>query len=218
MAIHAVVLFALGYFPGGRERRRAVEMFSVTLTELPGPMGGGGESREVVKPPEKQEKKPPPEKETVKVAKKPEEKKPVPEAKKKPEEPLPAKVPEMSKGPGQGPVGGGGKKGMTRGPITLEGGVEFPFGFYLDALQKKVERNWDPPNIRTKDAPKVVVFFLVDRSGNISGVNVETSSGMDLFDQKAVVAVKRSMPLPPLPAGFKGDSLGVHYIFIPEAG
>jgi len=214
LIIHAAVLSFLVYFPGADGKHRDIKVFSVELTGLPGPMGGGGESPEVVKPPKEPVKTPPPEKEPVKVASKQVEKNNA--EPRKPEEPVAEKVPEAPKGPGQGPVGGGGKKGTTRGPITLEGGVEFPFGFYLDALQQKVERNWDPPKLWMKNLPKVVIFFKVDRSGSVSDVNVETGSGIDLFDQKAVLAVKRSAPFPPLPGGFKGDRLGVHYIFIPE--
>ena len=211
LLIHASVLGLLIYLPGGAARKN-VTMYSVELVPLPGPKGGGGESARALKPPMKPARKPPQEKKPVTVV----EKKTAPETKKRPREQPLAKVPEAPKGPGQGPVGGGGKKGMTRGPITLEGGVAFPFGYYLDAIQRKVEGNWEPPNLwNMKTMPTVTVFFNIDRRGGVSGVDVEKSSGIDLFDQKAVVAVKRSAPFPPLPDDFKGDRLGVHYLFIP---
>jgi len=57
------------------------------------------------------------------------------------------------------------------------------------------------------------VYFRITRSGGIDAPAVETSSGNFLFDQAALRAVVQANPLPPLPAGFVDQYLGVHFSF-----
>jgi TonB family protein len=60
------------------------------------------------------------------------------------------------------------------------------------------------------------VYFKIDRSGQISAVQLENGSGVDFFDRTAVRAVVLSDPLPPLPLAYAAGDLGVHFGF--EAG
>ena len=55
-------------------------------------------------------------------------------------------------------------------------------------------------------------------AARLSGVKVEEESSYDLFDRSAVRAVNVSSPLPPLPAGFSGRWLGVHFEFEQTSG
>ena len=48
-------------------------------------------------------------------------------------------------------------------------------------------------------------------------VAAETMSGAEFFDRSAVRAIQLSDPMPPLPVGFSGDVLGVHFGFDYEA-
>jgi TonB family protein len=227
LAIHiTAVLFALYVPESYKKPQKTIEIFNVTVTTLPGPAGGGGKSEEAVKAPLVIKKAVPKEKEKVVIAKKFVEKKQPAKLKKEPER-LEAKkfIPEAPKGPGQGPAGGGGKPGKVVGPIAVEGGVDFPYQWYLDALQRKIGDRWRPPSRVYRNNPKVVIRFLIDRMGRIKDVKVDDkggssgrdgSSGMWDLDQSAKRAVTEASPVPPLPAGFPGDSLGVHYTFSPE--
>ena len=58
-----------------------------------------------------------------------------------------------------------------------------------------------------------MVYFRIARGGEVSGVRLEGASGMEFFDRSAVRAVMISDPLPPLPLGFTGGDLGVHFGF-----
>ncbi|MGA2192893.1 MAG: energy transducer TonB [Nitrospirota bacterium] len=212
--IHALVIGMILYIPAARRRPSTAEIFNVTLAPMPGPQGGGGKSEEVKKV-EKAAKKEA-EKEQVKLASKPVEKKP--EVKKEPEKPEVAKLPPpLPPGPGQGPSGSGSTaKGTVSGPITVEGGIAFPYPQYLAAIQQKVERNWSPPVMGKSALPKAVIYFVIGRDGRITDVKIETTSNIVLYDQKALLAVRKAGPFPSLPPGFPGDSLGVHYSFMLE--
>ena len=213
--VHALAITAVFLVKGKPERPRVVEIYNVTVAELPGPKGGGGTSPEAVKPEMRKEK---PLEEKVRVEKKQVEKKAPAAKKKEPETPEVKKEPPKAPvGPGQGPVGGGGSK---QGPLmagpSVAGGVEFPYGWYLTAIQKKVENNWQPPAAWGGQKPIATIMFYIDRQGRVKDAKIEKGSGVELYDQKALIAVKSAAPLPPLPAGFRGDMLGVHYTFFAE--
>jgi len=53
-----------------------------------------------------------------------------------------------------------------------------------------------PPNANRL---KVVIRLPVERSGRVSDVRVEKSSGDKQFDASAVQAVRRASPFPPVP-------------------
>lgn len=228
LIIHVLVLLAADIYPRlFPPQKKEYKVYTITMADLPkGPAGGGGESQDVTEPPKKPEKAPPePDKEAVKVADKTKQKpEPAPVKKKdKPAKPdadktaPTAKTPTVSQdapiGPGQGPVGGGTKEGNL-GPVTLEDGIPFPFPYYIEAIEKKIRRNWKPPEMGGRRKPKVVVFFRIDRSGRITEFDVMESSGVGLVDRSAVGAVKDSSPLDRLPDKFEGKTLAVRYTFI----
>lgn len=145
--------------------------------------------------PEPDVEAPPPEPEAVEKVPDPESPRPEPEP--EPEPPEPAR---------EGP------ERETRAgpelPVTLEG-RPFQFPWYLEALVRKVQRNWRPG----ATALRTTVYFRIERSGRIADVDVAESSGSFLFDQAAERAVRASDPLPPLPGEYSGDYLGVYFDF-----
>ncbi|MCB1151196.1 energy transducer TonB, partial [bacterium] len=62
------------------------------------------------------------------------------------------------------------------------------------------------------------IHFTVERDGRVTRETVERSSGVSLFDQEALNAVRRVGRMPPLPAGITGQNLGVHFTFTLETG
>jgi TonB family protein len=96
---------------------------------------------------------------------------------------------------------------------------DFRFGYYLEIVKERVSSNWSPPPV-TGPTEGVIstVYFKIQRDGRVSDVKVEKASDFDLFDRSAMRAVDLSSPLPPLPAGFKGKWLGVHFEFEHRSG
>ena len=106
------------------------------------------------------------------------------------------------------------------GPAGLKGDVgvdasDFEFTYYLVLVRNKIAGNWVPPaGLATGGNPvRSVVYFRVGRGGEISGLRIETPSGQGLFDDSGMRAVTLSDPLPPLPLGFPGGDLGIHFGF-----
>ena len=91
---------------------------------------------------------------------------------------------------------------------------DFEFSYYLQAVRRVVGDNWSPPNGLAPGGPaaRSVVYFKIGRDGSVTGIQLERSSGFDFYDLTAVRAVTISQ-LPPLPLGYVGESLGVHFGF-----
>ena len=88
----------------------------------------------------------------------------------------------------------------------------FEFAYYLQQVRISIARNWSP----TAGVPagtRVDIYFHVTRDGSLTSPRVETSSGNAYFDQSAVRAVIVTGHLPPLPLGYNGSDLGIHFGF-----
>ncbi len=136
---------------------------------------------------------------------------PDPPRKKKPvkppeEQPPPQEMPML-------PSASVGSAGL-RGDVGLDV-RDFAFTYYLVLVRNKIAANWTPPaGLATGGRLiRTVVYFRIARGGEVSGVRLEGASGMEFFDRSAVRAVMISDPLPPLPLGFTGGDLGVHFGF-----
>jgi protein TonB len=93
--------------------------------------------------------------------------------------------------------------------------ANFEFTYYLLVIRNRIAAVWAPPAGLTPGGQQVraVVFFRINRSGELSEVRLERSSGIAFFDQSALRAVTLSGPMPPLPLGFSAPDLGVHFGF-----
>jgi len=90
--------------------------------------------------------------------------------------------------------------------------ADFKFAYYLEIIKERISDNWTPPPVGM-GTTLTTIYFKIDRSGSISDIKIEKSSGSDIFDKSALRAVSEATPLPPLPAGFRGKWLGVHFEF-----
>jgi len=108
------------------------------------------------------------------------------------------------------PMGASGLKGDA----TIDAS-NFEFSYYLLLIRNRIATNWSPPaGLVSSGAPvRAVVYFRIERDGSLSGVRLESTSSAEFFDRSSVRAVTLSNPMPPLPAGFSGGSLGVHFGF-----
>src|SRR6267142_89806 len=96
--------------------------------------------------------------------------------------------------------------------VRTEG--DFRFAYYLAALRNKIGSRWVPPQGLDSGRPvRAVVYFRIGRDGQVSQTSIESSSGYAFFDQTALRALLSATPLPPLPAGYTDQYLGVHFGF-----
>jgi TonB family protein len=154
---------------------------------------------------------PPLEEKGIRIEKKPKPK-PRPEAEPEPERPAPkATRPAEPTAPPQvvlpyAEVGGG-----MRGQVAVDA-KNFEFAYYLQQVRVLIARNWTPqPGLPT--GTRVEVYFRVARDGSITSPLVERTSGNEFFDQAAQRAVLVTGHLPPLPLGWSGSDLGIHFGF-----
>lgn len=171
--------------------------------------------------PREEPKKPEPQKPETK---KPEPKKPEPRstAPKTGEETRPPqRTPPTDAPPGVAPGESGDQLGRRGGATGSPLGTtafgsrigvdnpEFTYGYYLDRLLSLIDAQWQRPNMGEVQA---VIHFTIERDGSISDLRVAESSGYNSFDYAALRAVQNAAPFPPLPRGYRGDSLGVNLI------
>jgi TonB family protein len=72
---------------------------------------------------------------------------------------------------------------------------------YLDDLQRRVSRDWQPP--KNKETLHVTVEFNIDADGEMHHLKVTKSSGDPAVDQSGLAACNNAAPFCPLPAGAK---------------
>jgi len=127
------------------------------------------------------------------------------------------KIPFGEGGPVSGPYGsfsaGGAKGGLSFSGGTGDFGSRF--GWYVDAVRRKVSENWlkyeiDP---RVDTARRVYITFDISRSGAPQNVQVEQSSGVPSLDQSAVRALQRIDTFGPLPPEYAGRYVSVEFWF-----
>ncbi len=100
--------------------------------------------------------------------------------------------------------------GMS-GQVSVDD-ANFEFAYYLQMVRAQIARNWTPPAGSSPGA-RAEVYFRVNRAGEITGLMLESSSGGEYFDQTALRAVVITQQLPPLPLGYAGAALGIHFGF-----
>ena len=140
--------------------------------------------------------------------------------------PVAAKAPVASPNPQIGAAGQGAGGGVGVGAAIpglkaaagIQGGTglisdldgNFPYTWYLEQIQSRITGNW---NRLSAAQGRVQIYFRIRRDGGIEGARVESPSGNGSLDQSALLAVRRSDPLPRLPDGFDTGSLGVRFWF-----
>ena len=87
---------------------------------------------------------------------------------------------------------------------------------YLARILALVRRNWltvIPSSARLGNRGMVTVQFIVDRSGQVPKLIIETPSGSEALDRAAVAGISASVPFPPLPTEFKGSEIRLQFAF-----
>jgi len=75
---------------------------------------------------------------------------------------------------------------------------------YSDYLRRSIWEAWSSP--RGHEPPPIIVFFKVDRNGNLNDLSIKKSSGDVDADNAALEAVKNVAPFKPLPTSTIDDA------------
>ena len=88
---------------------------------------------------------------------------------------------------------------------------------YLAQILTIVRANWRrviPQSVRMGTMRgRTVVEFIINRDGSIPKLVTADPSGVDALDRAAVAGLSMSNPLPPLPAGFRGEQVRLAFTF-----
>lgn len=95
-------------------------------------------------------------------------------------------------------------------PAPIAGTTDVDFGPYMADLQRRIKKCWFPP--KGNETKRVVVVFKIHRSGELSHLLIEKSSGVAVADQAALEAVKRAVPFRALPTGAP-DNIDIEFTF-----
>jgi protein TonB len=174
---------------------------------------------------------PPAAAEKPKIEKPPEEAPPAPsqkavllpakEDRKKPTPP-PASQPGKSTGPALSLPSAGEESPGAAGPAAGAGGTagiggfkvdqaDFNYPVYIERLILIIGLNWFKPTQAVTTNP--VVHFQILRDGTIADARIVVSSGLAFVDRAALRAVIASSPLPPLPADYARQDVGIQVVF-----
>lgn len=89
----------------------------------------------------------------------------------------------------------------------------FEYPYYLGMMQRKIQQHFNVTRMLGVTRLETVIYFRVDRSGRITGIDMVRSSSNAVFDLAARRALDAADPLPPLPEGYGKSYLGVHFAF-----
>ncbi len=175
------------------------------------------ERPKIEKPPDPEEQPKPSEKAVLLPSKEDEKKKkPTPPPISRPGRPvntpavnLPSGDADAPESPPTGPAAGaGGTAGIGGFKIDQ---VDFQYPIYIERMVSIITMNWFKPAQVVPTNP--VVHFRIQRDGTITDISFVTRSGLPYVDRAAERALLASSPLPPLPADYRGDHLGIQVVF-----
>lgn len=165
----------------------------------------------IEKPPE--EAPPPPSSKAVLLPAKEEKRKPTPPPVSRPGKAtgpavsLPSAGEEAGGAPGPAP-GAGGTAGIGGFKIDQ---ADFNYPVYIERLALIIGLNWFKPAQTITTNP--IVHFQILKDGTITDARIVTSSGLPFVDRAALRAVLASSPLPPLPAEYGRQDIGIQVVF-----
>jgi len=97
--------------------------------------------------------------------------------------------------------------------LQAEGPIH-EFAYYLSQIQRKIASNWAPPENFGGRRVAASVRFRIERNGEVTAPRIDEPSFDSIFDQAALRAVAESAPLPPLPAEYADEWLGITLEFV----
>jgi TonB family protein len=109
---------------------------------------------------------------------------------------------------------GGSPWGSSSGGSALESRLSD----YYDSIWAKIKKEWTlPENLpKGRTTLETTIVIVIDREGKIQKSWFERKSGNTLFDQRAMRAIKKAEPLPPIPKEFSDTTLEMGFRFHPD--
>lgn len=91
--------------------------------------------------------------------------------------------------------------------------ADFKDQAYQQKAYQKVASSWKRPAGSPKPGGKTVVIVTIGSDGKTTPPVLHFKSGSDPWDAAAIEAVKKASPFDPLPKGYAGPSVEVHFHF-----
>jgi TonB family protein len=82
---------------------------------------------------------------------------------------------------------------------------------YLNKLKQRVQQQWLPG--MSQSNRRTVLNFTINRSGQVSNLNIVQTSGFNVTDQVALNAIQRAAPFAPLPTGYTKNYIDIEFTF-----
>ncbi|AVH64115.1 energy transducer TonB [Nostoc sp. 'Peltigera membranacea cyanobiont' N6] len=82
---------------------------------------------------------------------------------------------------------------------------------YLNKLKQRVQQQWLPG--MSQSNRRTVLNFTINRSGQVSNLNIVQTSGFNVTDEVALNAIQRSAPFAPLPTGYTKNYIDIEFTF-----
>ena len=86
--------------------------------------------------------------------------------------------------------------------------ASFQYPYWFTQAFNQILRSWHNP-VASNSPLICVIYFQVIKSGRMIEARVETSSGIDSFDDACLRAVNSAAPFPPLPRRFADEIIGL---------
>jgi len=89
---------------------------------------------------------------------------------------------------------------------------------YYESIWAKIKKEWTLPENLPKGRTTIeaTIVIVIDREGKVQKSWFERKSGNTLFDQRAMRAIKKAEPLPPIPKEFSDPTLEMGFRFHPD--
>jgi protein TonB len=90
---------------------------------------------------------------------------------------------------------------------------DFTDQVYQQKTYTKVAGTWKMPAEAPEPGKKAVVITTIMKDGTTAGAKLHYESGSEAWDAAAVAAIENASPFDPLPKGYSGASVEVHFHF-----
>ena len=92
-----------------------------------------------------------------------------------------------------------------------ENSVQNDFSEYMNTLQEKIQRSWNPPEF--EEDGSATVLFTITRQGDLVNTEIVESSNNPVFNESTIEALKKAAPFDKFPANTAKDALTIKYTF-----
>jgi TonB family protein len=110
------------------------------------------------------------------------------------------------------PLAPGRADGSPRGSGLVTADGDFPFAWYITAIQRKISEQWQE---KALPGAQPIVVFEIGRDGEVIAgqLVIDKTSGNQRYDRLAMQAIEAAKPFPPLPAEYRHSLLRLNVSF-----